>query len=50
MSSRLCVLRTDTTDPHYNLALEEMLLNTVDEDTCILYLWQNRHITTVPFW
>lgn len=47
MISRLRILRTQTTNPHYNLALEEMLFNTVAEDTCILYLWQNRHTVVI---
>ena len=47
MISRLRVLATDTTNPHHNLALEEMLFNAVSEDECILYLWQNRHTVVI---
>ena len=47
MINRLLIFRTDTTDPYYNLALEEYLLNTVDRESCILYLWQNRHTVVI---
>ena len=47
MLNRLRVVRTDCTDPHRNLAVEQALLEAVGEDTCILYLWQNRHTVVI---
>ncbi|MBQ9534601.1 MAG: lipoate--protein ligase [Clostridia bacterium] len=35
------------TDPHRNLARERYLTESVPEDTCILYLWQNRHTVVI---
>ena len=43
MIRKLLYLCTDNTDPYHNLALEQYLTDTVPADTCILYLWQNRH-------
>ena len=34
-------------DPHYNIALEKFLLETVPEETCILYLWQNKNTVVI---
>lgn len=34
---------SENTSPYYNLALERSLFDFVDEDTVILYLWQNSH-------
>ena len=47
MIKRLQLFRTDCTDPHRNLAVEQALLEMVGEDTCILYLWQNRHTVVI---
>lgn len=38
---------THETDPRANLALESYLLQTVGEDECILFLWQNRNTVVI---
>lgn len=47
MIRRLLTYRDGCTDPHRNLATEAYLTETVPEDTCILYLWQNRHTVVI---
>ena len=47
MIRKLLYLCTDNTDPYHNLALEQYLTDTVPVDTCILYLWQNRHTVVI---
>ena len=34
-------------DPHYNLAVEQHLMETVKEEQCILYLWQNQNTVVI---
>lgn len=41
MSLRLYTIRSDCYNPYHNQAIEEYLLNSVDENSVILYLWQN---------
>lgn len=47
MLRRLQCVCTDGTDPYENLAVEEVLLDTVEEGTCILYLWQNQNTVVI---
>jgi lipoate-protein ligase A len=37
----------ESTNPYHNLAIEQYLMETVGEDSCILYLWQNSHTVVI---
>ncbi len=41
------VIITKTLDPWWNLAVEEFLLGGVEENQCILYLWQNQNTVVI---
>lgn len=47
MIQHLQVLYSQDFNPYFNLALEEFLLNTLQPDTMILYLWQNEHTVVI---
>ena len=47
MIKQIQLYRTDCTDPHRNLAVEQYLLENIPEDTCTLYLWQNRRTVVI---
>ena len=34
-------------DPYYNLALEQVLMEQLPEDSCLMYLWQNRQTVVI---
>ena len=47
MIKKIKYVITKETNPYKNLALESYLLNTVKEDECILYLWQNERTVVI---
>ena len=47
MINKLKLCLGESTDPHYNLAVEQYLMETVEEDSCILYLWQNENTVVI---
>jgi lipoate-protein ligase A len=47
MIKRLQFYLSDTVDPHINLAKEKILFDAVDDETIILYLWQNQNTVVI---
>ena len=47
MVHKICHYLGESVNPYENLAIEQYLMETVGEDTCILYLWQNRHTVVI---
>jgi len=47
MINKIKLFQYDSVDPYLNLAIEQHLLETVEEGTCILYLWQNQNTVVI---
>ena len=47
MVEKISVYQGYANNPHYNLAVEKYLLDTVAPNECILYLWQNQNTVVI---
>ena len=47
MITKTEVICSTSNNPYHNIALEEYLLNSVDSETVILYLWQNKQTVVI---
>ena len=47
MIEKLYLCSTDSTDPYRNLAMEQYLLEHIPQNSCILYLWQNKNTVVI---
>lgn len=49
MIRRLTLLKTKSTDPYENLAVERLLTETALPDECVLFLWQNNRTVVIGY-
>lgn len=47
MIKKIALYRSAGYDPHFNLAVEQYLMESVQDDQCILYLWQNQNTVVI---
>lgn len=47
MINKIRFYLSNSFDPHFNLAKEKLLLDAVDDETLILYLWQNQNTVVI---
>lgn len=47
MLNQIRLYKGDRFDPHYNLAVEQYLMETVPDGCCTLYLWQNKNTVVI---
>lgn len=47
MINRIRIYESMGFDPHYNIAIEKFLLEHVEPNTCVLYLWQNHNTVVI---
>ena len=47
MIHKVKLYESNSFDPYWNLATEQYLMETVEEDACILFLWQNQNTVVI---
>lgn len=47
MIDKLYIYNSTCVDPYFNIATEKLLLESVEENACILYLWQNQNTVVI---
>ena len=47
MIKKIALYESNSYDPYLNLAIEQYLMETVEEDACILFLWQNQNTVVI---
>ena len=47
MINKIKLYESNSFDPYLNLAIEQYLMETVEEDACILFLWQNQNTVVI---
>ena len=47
MINQIILYESKSFDPYLNLATEQYLMETVEEDACILFLWQNQNTVVI---
>ena len=47
MINKVKLYESNSFDPYLNLAIEQYLMETVEEDACILFLWQNENTVVI---